>query len=103
MQRNRPSRGMFQNCSNAITRGSARNPMRRACCAIEHYNNVHPHSALGYLSPREFRKQMMENTTGNAVGAVRRPHDSPISADVIGSRPKPQEAVARTARRFGLE
>jgi putative transposase len=32
-----------------------------------HYNNVHPvhpNSALGYLSPREFRKRMMEKTTG---------------------------------------
>jgi hypothetical protein len=69
---------------------------------FEHYNNVHPHSALGYLPPREFRKQMMEKATGNAVGAVRRPHDSPISADVIWSRPKPREAVARTASLGGL-
>ena len=67
-----------------------------------HYNNAHRHSALGYLSPREFRKQMMEKTTGNALGAVRRPHDSPMSADVIGPRPKPPEAVARSATLGGL-
>ena len=25
--------------------------------AIEHYNENHPHSALGYRSPREYRRQ----------------------------------------------
>jgi putative transposase len=63
---------------------NAASVLRQLDSWFEHYNNVHPHSALGYLSPREFRKQMMEKTTGNAVGAVRRPHDSPMSADVIG-------------------
>jgi putative transposase len=64
---------------------------------FEHYNTVHPHKALGYRSPREFRKQFVEQTTENAVGAGRRPHGSTMSADAVGSRPKPPEAVARSA------
>jgi hypothetical protein len=67
---------------------------------FEHYNTIHPHKALGYRSPREFRKQLAKETTENAVGAGRRPHDSPMSADAIGSSPP----AARSARReaFGL-
>src|SRR5215469_12299344 len=62
------------------------------------YNWVHPHKALGYCSPREFREQFaVEETTENAVGAVRRSHESTMSADAVGSRPKPPEAVARSA------
>jgi len=53
--------------------------------------------ALGYCSPREFRKQFVEETTENAVGAVRRPHESPLCADAVGSRPRPPAAVARSA------
>jgi putative transposase len=64
---------------------------------FEHYNTVHPHKALGYRSPREFREQFVGETTENAVGAVRRPHGSPVSADAVGSRPQPPEAVARSA------
>jgi transposase InsO family protein len=30
---------------------------------FEHYNSVHPHKALGYRSPREFRKEWVEKTT----------------------------------------
>lgn len=30
--------------------------------AIEHYNENHPHSALGYLSPREYRRQWITST-----------------------------------------
>src|SRR5205085_7702036 len=63
---------------------------------FEHYNSVHPHKALGYRSPREFRKAVAE-ATENAVGAVRRPHEYTMSADVMGSRPKSPEAVARSA------
>ena len=44
--------------------------MRSACCAS---STVHPHKALGYRSPREFRERTVEKTTANAVGAVRRP------------------------------
>jgi putative transposase len=62
-----------------------------------HYNTVHPHKALGYRSPREFRRHLAQETTGNAVGAWRRPHGSTMSADAVGSRPKPPEAVARSA------
>jgi putative transposase len=54
---------------------------------FEHYNTVHPHKALGYRSPREFRKQVVEDATENAVGARRRPHGSTMSADAIGSTP----------------
>ena len=62
-----------------------------------HYNTVHPHKALGYRSPREFRRQLAQETTGNAVGAWRRPHGSTMSADALGSRPQPPQAVARSA------
>jgi putative transposase len=54
---------------------------------FEHYNTVHPHKALGYRSPREFRKQLAEETSENAVGALRRPHECPMSADAPGSSP----------------
>ena len=64
---------------------------------FEHYNTVHPHKALSYRSPREFREQFVEEATENAVGAGRRPHGSTMSADAVGSRPKPPEAVARSA------
>jgi putative transposase len=63
---------------------------------FEHYNSVHPHKALGYRSPREFRKQIFEKATEDAVGAVRRPHESTAATEVVGSRPKPPEAVARS-------
>ena len=53
--------------------------------------------AVGYRSPREFRQHLVEETTENAVGAVHRPHESTLSADALGSRPQPPEAVARSA------
>jgi putative transposase len=62
-----------------------------------HYNTVHPHKALGYRSPREFRRQLAQETTGTAVGARRRPHGGTMSADAVGSRPKPPEAGAHSA------
>jgi hypothetical protein len=40
------------------------------------YNTVHPHKALGYRSPREFRQSIVEKATENAVGAVRRPRET---------------------------
>jgi putative transposase len=64
---------------------------------FEHYNTVHPHKALRYRSPREFRAHWVEQTTGNAVGALRRPHEGTTATEVIGSRPQPPEAVARSA------
>ena len=75
------------------------------------YNTVHPHKALDYRSPREFRKQMVEKTTENAVGAVRRPHGGTMAKEAVGSRPSAAyRAVARSAslcvghvRQFGGE
>jgi len=64
---------------------------------FEHYNNVHPHKALGYRSPREFRKQILGAATEDAVGAERRRHESTEAAEAVGSRPKPPQAVARSA------
>src|SRR5947209_1656947 len=64
---------------------------------FEHYNSVHPHKALGYRSPREFRKQIVEKATEDAVGPVRRPHDSTAATEAGGSRPEPPEAVAPSA------
>jgi putative transposase len=71
--------------------------LRQLDAWFAHYNTVHPHKALGYRSPREFRTQFAKTTTGNAVGAWRRPHECTVSADAVGSRPKPPEAVARSA------
>ena len=64
---------------------------------FEHYNSVHPHKALGYRSPREFRKHFMGQTAENAVGAVRRPHDGTAATEAGGSRPEPPQAVAHRA------
>lgn len=58
---------------------------------FEHYNRVHPHKALGYRSPREFRKQIVEMATENAVGAVRRPHEGTTATEAVGSRPQAAE------------
>lgn len=62
-----------------------------------HYNTVHPHKALGYRSPREFRKHFVAKATEDAVGALRRVDECTLSVDATGSRPKPPEAVARSA------
>jgi hypothetical protein len=32
-------------------------------CLVALYNTVHPHKALGYRSPREFRKQLVKERT----------------------------------------
>ena len=67
--------------------------LRQLASWFRHYNTVHPHKALG-----EVRKQMMmEKTTENAVGAVRRSHESTTAAKAVGSRPQPPQAVARSA------
>jgi len=52
---------------------------------------------VGYRSPREFRKHIVKNATEDAVGAVHRPLDGTPAADVVGSRPQPPQAVARSA------
>ena len=57
----------------------------------------HVAEALGYRSPREFRKQLAEKATENAVDAVRRSHDDTAATEAVGSRPEPPEAVARSA------
>ena len=44
-----------------------------------------------------FRKQILEKATEDAVGAVRRPHESTAATEVVGSRPKPPQAMARSA------
>ena len=64
---------------------------------FEHYNSVHTHKALGYRSPREFRRELVRETTENAVGAMRRPHDGIAATEAGGSRPEPPQAVARSA------
>ena len=38
----------------------------------------------------------MGERTVNAVGAVRRPHESTAATEVVGSRPKPPQPVARS-------
>lgn len=60
---------------------------------FEHYNTIHPHKALKYRSPREFRAWVKNGTTDLAVGALRRPHHGTTSADGIESSP----SAARSA------
>lgn len=38
--------------------------MRNLAIAFEHYNEFHPHSALGYRTPREFRRRTGSSTQG---------------------------------------
>uniref|UniRef100_UPI0040539580 IS3 family transposase n=1 Tax=Niveibacterium sp. SC-1 TaxID=3135646 RepID=UPI0040539580 len=38
--------------------------MRNLALAFEHYNEFHPHSALGYRTPREFRRRTSSSTQG---------------------------------------
>jgi putative transposase len=99
------SNGMAEAFVKTIKRDYARVAVRSDAASVlrqldfwfEHYNNIHPHKALGYRSPREFREQLVKQTTENAVGAVRRPDESTMSSDAIGSRPQPPPAVARSA------
>jgi putative transposase len=99
------SNGMAEAFVKTIKRDYARLAVRSDAASVlrqldfwfEHYNNIHPHKALGYRSPREFREQLVKQTTENAVGAVRRPDESTMSSDAIGSRPQPPPAVARSA------
>ena len=69
-------------------------PARFLVRALQH---VHPHKALGYRSPREFRNQFVRKATEEAVGAVRRTHECTAAMDAVGSRPKPPQAVAHSA------
>jgi hypothetical protein len=55
-----------------------------ADCWFENYNTVHPRGAIGR---RSVPKAAFKKTTEDAVDAVRRPHDSPMSANARGSRP----------------
>jgi len=41
-------------------RPDAASVLRQLDTWFEHYNSVHPHKALGYRSPREFRKAVAE-------------------------------------------
>ena len=98
------SNGMAEAFVKLIKRDYARvNPkpdaasvLRQLDAWFEHYNSVHPHKALGYRAPREFRQLTMKKTT-DAVGPVRRPHDRTTATEAIESRPKPPQAVARSA------
>lgn len=101
-----PDNGMAEAFVKTIKRDYARVAVRPDAASVlrqldfwfEHYNTVHPHRALGYRSPREFRKQLVEKTTENAVGARRRPNEGRMSTEAIGSRPSAApSAVARSA------
>lgn len=41
---------------------NVRTALHNFAVAIEHYNENHPHSASGYLSPREYRRQRVTST-----------------------------------------
>ncbi len=64
---------------------------------FEHYNTVHPHKALGYRSPSEFRNQIVKKGIEKAVGAPRRTHECTEATGAVGSRPQPPLAVGRCA------
>lgn len=70
------------------SRSDAVTVMQQLADWFEHYNTVHPHKALGYRSPREFRGSVRHGATEYAVGAPRRTHHSVMSTDGIGSSPK---------------
>jgi putative transposase len=99
------SNGMAEAFVKTLKRDYARVSLRPDAASVlrqldgwfEHYNTIHPHKALGYRSPREFRQWIVEKTTEDAVGALRRPHDGTTATEAIGSRPQPPEAVARSA------
>ena len=63
------SNGMAEAFVKTIKRDYARVAVRPDAASVlrqldfwfEHYNTVHPHKALGYRSPREFRKQLGED------------------------------------------
>jgi hypothetical protein len=76
----------------AAIRTDAASVLHQLDAWFEHYNTVHPHKALDYRAPREFRKQMVEKAE-NTVGAGRRPNQSTMSAEAIGSSP----SAARSA------
>ncbi len=60
-------------------------------------NTIHPHKALGYRSPREFRALFRNGQTDLAVGALRRPHRSKPSTDGIeSSSPAARSAETRS-------
>lgn len=73
------SNGMAEAFVKTLKRDYARvNPRPDAASVLrqldgwfEHYNTIHPHKALGYRAPREFRKQLVKETTEDAVGAGR--------------------------------
>jgi putative transposase len=75
----------------------ANSVLRQLDAWFGHYNTVHPHKALGYRSPREFRNQIVEKAIEEAVGAPRRTHECTEAMDAVGSRPQPPQAVARSA------
>ena len=58
-------------CEDAPARVSAKpdaaSVLRQLDSWFEHYNRMHPHKALGYRSPREFRKQIVEKATENTA------------------------------------
>jgi putative transposase len=60
---------------------------------FEHYNTIHPHKALSYRSPREFRSLMKRGAIEHAVGAQRRAHHSTPSTDVAGSSPSAAQSA----------
>ncbi|RIL15732.1 hypothetical protein CYQ92_22700, partial [Escherichia coli] len=41
---------------------NVRTALHNLAVAIEHYNENHPHNALGYRSPREYRRQRVTLT-----------------------------------------
>ncbi len=48
---------MKENYTTFMPKPNVRTVLHNLAVAIEHYNENHPHSALGYRSPREYRHQ----------------------------------------------
>ena len=53
---------MQENYIAFMPKPNVRTALHNLAVAIEHYNENHPHSALGYLSPREYRRQRVTST-----------------------------------------
>lgn len=52
---------MKENYITFMPKPNVRTALHNLTVAIEHYNENHPHSALGYRSPQEYRRQRASN------------------------------------------
>jgi integrase-like protein/transposase IS116/IS110/IS902 family protein len=83
-------------------RPNAETVMRKLPSWISHYNEVHPHKALGYRSPREFRSSRKSLTVVRSFGGYNilvRPGGGSMEATAIAAT-VPDPKVFRSGRDF---